>query len=413
MHQPNYKEINSYSVLDIAPNSSPQSIRKAFQHARSRHHPDRAGGNHETMVRVNLAYEILSDPITRQAHDSYWRIFETSDQTRQSVDSTSTSRQSRTSTADRSPPRHHSSDFEVRTRPGEPLWALRFRVLERVKTKKAEVWAQETARAQDVFKDFCRRFTIQRKNLAELAAAFALSLIIGTILPVVFLISVLIGWGFMWKLLSGISIGDESFRVFRFPTARIQQCAQKAARQLCEAEVHRLDGYVSELGGFLALVMRPSTLDESEEQVARRLVGAFFIMGYMPTYHDSAQRILLFTDGEESILVRFRHRDGTATNISYVKKVVENMRFHKAVRGFLFCSPGLSGNAAQYADSHRIKWYTLETMNEWINQLLVSQYAGPLGDILENLDKAQKFLGTLSRALPARGYGLRSRRYRR
>lgn len=104
----------------------------------------------------------------------------------------------------------------------------------------------------------------------------------------------------------------------------------------------------------------------------------------------------MFTDGEERILVRFRHRTGIATNISYVEKLVAGMAEQDIERGFLFCSPGLSGNAAEYARKKKVKWYTLESMNVWIEQVLTSEHTGPDGDVLQNLDKLLRFLGHIS-----------------
>jgi len=82
---------------------------------------------------------------------------------------------------------------------------------------------------------------------------------------------------------------------------------------------------------------------------------------------------------------------------------------HSAARSFLFCSPGLSGNAENYANTHKVKWYTLETMNHWIEQVLVSDYSGPAGDVLMHLDKLRSFLATLSPAIAARSYKSRAR----
>jgi hypothetical protein len=80
-------------------------------------------------------------------------------------------------------------------------------------------------------------------------------------------------------------------------------------------------------------------------------------MGYTPSQYDNEMRTLLLTDGDEKLVVRFRHRAGPAINITYVERLQALMSIHKASHGMLFCSPGLSGNAAQYATQHGIKWY--------------------------------------------------------
>src|SRR5665213_3965049 len=57
-------------------------------------------------------------------------------------------------------------------------------------------------------------------------------------------------------------------------------------------------------------------------------------------------------------------------NVAYVEKLCELMSFHGASRGLLFCSPGLSGNASGLASRQRIKSYTLESVNSWIEEIL-------------------------------------------
>lgn len=127
-------------------------------------------------------------------------------------------------------------------------------------------------------------------------------------------------------------------------------------------------------------------------------------MGYTPLQFDRQNRTLLFTDGGERLLVRFRHRTGNATNITYVEKLLSLMLANGAARGFLFCSPGLSGNAENYANTKKIKWYTLEKINIWIDEVLVSDYSGPAGDALRNLDTLINFLTTISYSLASTNY---------
>ncbi len=55
---------NHYSVLGISEDASSSEIKRRYLHLVKRHHPDQ-GGDHEKMVRINLAYQVLSDPVTR------------------------------------------------------------------------------------------------------------------------------------------------------------------------------------------------------------------------------------------------------------------------------------------------------------------------------------------------------------
>jgi curved DNA-binding protein len=70
MRNEQYKQFNCYKILGLAQNATPQEIYHAYKQASLRSHPDR-GGSHDEMVKVNLAHEILSNPIERQAHDIY------------------------------------------------------------------------------------------------------------------------------------------------------------------------------------------------------------------------------------------------------------------------------------------------------------------------------------------------------
>jgi hypothetical protein len=109
------------------------------------------------------------------------------------------------------------------------------------------------------------------------------------------------------------------------------------------------------------LAGKPSTFDDSEVHVARRLTVALFLSGCKPTYYDANERTLLFEDGDERLAVRFRHRSGAVVNITCIQGLHQFMMRNNS-RGFLFCSPGRSGNAKIYANSHGIVWYSLEKM---------------------------------------------------
>jgi hypothetical protein len=150
------------------------------------------------------------------------------------------------------------------------------------------------------------------------------------------------------------------------------------------------------------LVERTITTDSSEEQAARRIAITFFMMGYFPISYVSQSRMFIFSDGDEKIVIRFRHRVGNPTNISFVKDMVRTMSANHAHKGFLFCTPGLSDNADNYARANSIKWYSLETMNEWIDNVLTSGYSGPAGDILQHTDKMVNFLRQIALSLKSR-----------
>lgn len=57
-----------YAVLGVSPSAEPDAIRRAFRVRVMQCHPDR-GGTHAEMVRVNEAWQVLSDPTSRQRYD--------------------------------------------------------------------------------------------------------------------------------------------------------------------------------------------------------------------------------------------------------------------------------------------------------------------------------------------------------
>lgn len=62
-------EHDYYQTLGVAPTADPSAIKAAYRRQAMRHHPDR-GGSHDEMVRVQEAWEVLSDAHQRQRYDA-------------------------------------------------------------------------------------------------------------------------------------------------------------------------------------------------------------------------------------------------------------------------------------------------------------------------------------------------------
>ena len=57
-----------YNILGVARNASPEEIKKSYKRLSMKHHPDR-GGNNDDFIKVQQAYEILSNSDKRNAYD--------------------------------------------------------------------------------------------------------------------------------------------------------------------------------------------------------------------------------------------------------------------------------------------------------------------------------------------------------
>lgn len=150
--------------------------------------------------------------------------------------------------------------------------------------------------------------------------------------------------GFMsFSKLKGVPIGEQRAALFANDAAQlIERAAHQSAAKECNDKAAAFEKYNSDLASIVQLTTRPSSFDDSEIQVARRLTAALFLSGYNPTYYEGETRTILLADGDEKLLVRFRHRSGSPVNITYVERLCELMNFHGASNGLLFCSPGLS-----------------------------------------------------------------------
>ena len=379
-----YKIFNCYQILGINHDVSPEIIRNAYRQESLKNHPDR-GGSHEAQVRTNLAYEVLSNPIERQAHDIFWRLGALNGRRRPEPTSVQPV-----------PPTGHAEKNHVQQ---ESFAGLKKRVSDQAELKKGQIWRDLDNRIKSFRDKFKKDLVSERRGTAfMLVGAMALG-VVGSAFPPLWIGSVALAFSFLRRVVGGVQIDRKPISLFS--DGKLDAFARDAANRSCSEEVQGLDRYFAEIAALSELLSRSSSFDDSEEQIVRRLAGAFFLMGYMPVRFDRDNRLLLVTDSEENLLVRFRHRRGAATNVAYVRALRDFMSANAVSRGFIFCSPGLSGNAAAYASTHGIQDYSLEAMNDWIQDVMFSSYAGPSGDVFQRLEKFRSFLSSISLALPA------------
>ena len=62
---------NHYHILQISQTASQTEIKQAYRRLAKRFHPDsqQETANHEQIIRINAAYEVLGDPQRRQTYD--------------------------------------------------------------------------------------------------------------------------------------------------------------------------------------------------------------------------------------------------------------------------------------------------------------------------------------------------------
>jgi curved DNA-binding protein CbpA len=65
--------MNPYQELGLDPNCTQDEIKQQYRALAHQHHPDR-GGDAEQFKRINIAYEVLSDPVRRAQYDGTGQI---------------------------------------------------------------------------------------------------------------------------------------------------------------------------------------------------------------------------------------------------------------------------------------------------------------------------------------------------
>jgi hypothetical protein len=65
---------NYYEILGVEMNASPEEIKKNFRELAKKTHPDKTKENsEEEMIKINKAYEVLSDEISKERYDKYFK----------------------------------------------------------------------------------------------------------------------------------------------------------------------------------------------------------------------------------------------------------------------------------------------------------------------------------------------------
>src|SRR5579872_431962 len=306
-----YRQFNCYLVLEISANATPGEIKAAWRKASLRSHPDR-GGSDAAQAKINIAYEVLSDPVQRQAHDIFWRVRAQ----RSGTSSQKPQRDQRTTSSSA-----HSSAFKSSST--QSFSEFQRRVDSAIQTKKAAAWADLASIKKRRIEEFTKRFEQERTTFYAMAMAGFVAGTVGFAIPLLWVVAGIMAF-VSYSKLKGVRVGEEKVALFANDISQsIERAAHQAAAKECHDKAAAFDKYNSDLASIVQLTTRASSFDDSEDQVARRLTAALFLSGYHPIYYDGDNRTILFADGDEKLLVRFRHRSGVAVNVTYVERLCE------------------------------------------------------------------------------------------
>jgi molecular chaperone DnaJ len=66
---------NYYKILELEINATQEQIKKNFRELAKKTHPDKTKGNsEEEMIKINKAYEVLSDETSKERYDKYLKL---------------------------------------------------------------------------------------------------------------------------------------------------------------------------------------------------------------------------------------------------------------------------------------------------------------------------------------------------
>ncbi len=413
------KKFDCYSILEIARNASYDEIKSAFRSMSKLLHPDVVpGGSAEEQIRLNLAYEILTDPVLKEQHDRFWNKPRTrknpsgwqtgrsrAARARKSAGSSAgagnrqTKRQHPEGNADtsaRTDADAYAKSHEPRSSPTS-FEVVRARALKELHARKKEIESSLSDRKKAFYAEYSKLFK-KKRFLFSFKTLFVSAAISGGFLfPLFFLPGLLLA---AVLLVPDLRVHLDYDSIFVYSVTwkkRIERAARLEAEFAIKKELAGLSRYEKTLGLLKEEVVRGSRIGDPEPAVAGRIAFALFFMGYVPSGYDPKTRTARFSISSDTLFVRYRHRTGARTNVAYVKKMIDLMHEEKASSGIIFSSPGLSGKALLFAKEHGIASYTLAEMNAWMRSVYASGHEGPTGSVLDALDSLADFIRSIAR----------------
>jgi DnaJ-class molecular chaperone len=185
-----YKQFNCYLVLQISPDATPGEIKAAMRKASLRSHPD-LGGSHAEQAKINVAYEVLSDPVQRQSHDIYWKARE---------QRTSSSQQTR---RDQAKPSGNRTSTGSPSSSTQSFAGFQRRVDAAIQAKKANIWGDLEAVKRRKVDELFKKVAGEKNTFYTMAAVGSFLGLLALQYPLLWPVVGLLAFGSFTKKLRG------------------------------------------------------------------------------------------------------------------------------------------------------------------------------------------------------------------
>lgn len=380
-------EHNYYLVLNVPADADAEEIKGAYRKLSKLCHPD-LGGQADAQARLNEAYDTLSKPLARKDHDRYWRS--------------------------RTPPFFRGADQEIRAkaedrRPRDgpfPSGAQsRVDIKENFKVAFKKLRADTQSDYEQKRPRFLAYFLRARKEMLgrvilcglALPLSIVLSFLAGNVLPLS-IAGVFIYFAFPFRKRD---FEGFSYSLMDLRSHELEALVNGFMRFKISGEIRvkeNLWNGVEDLLNPRSFTFVPSS---SERNMALLLALGFFCEGYKPLELLAAERILVFEGDVGIILVRYRHRGGSPTNVDYVRDFAAQQDGVKALygkgleRSYFFSSPGFSRNARAECEKQGVHCYDLEEFQDWLAELRRVAFLGPRDDLFQSLERLHGIVSQL------------------
>lgn len=364
-------QINAYETLRLDPGADDASIRRAYRRASRDAHPDR-GGSHDAQVRVNLALEILTNPVARAEHDRHWRVRRFPERSSEPTLGGSAIRDLFTGP-------HFAT---VRLSNGRHGSGLERRVRERIQRDQERVRDDMSARRRALSAEYVRRF---RSAQIEGGAALAIGLILcvaARYFPGVWLLVAPLLWRGGQRL-RGVTVGGVRLSIADFSaTRRLDRQAAALAEESCRRDIACFDEPQRALEFLRDRVTATTSRPRDATGVRRKAMGVFFALGYSWHDGDPVAGWARFRRGEEAAIFCYKLTGNVAVGANTVDRWAALARESGDAVLYAYHPIGFSRNAHARAEKYGARLLSPVDLDLWAHSVWNSEAAGPSGEIL-------------------------------